>query len=155
MDIQISSNFERLLFDLYGRDADKITKLHDDLQHKGGFTLSDAVRQSFQGVFMADYANDAETKSTIKEIYDTTGRLIDPHTAVGICVGKKLGLDKSGVPLVNLACAAPAKFPDFVHSAVGIHPALPHHLSDLFDRPERQSVIENDINIVKEMLLQA
>ena len=153
MDIQISSNFERLLFDLYGRDTQAVTNLHHDLKHKGAFTLSQKALDKFREIFMAESASDTETLETIQNIYQETGRLIDPHSAVGICVGRKLGLDKASVPLINLACAAAEKFPDFVKQATDCHPALPAHLADLFQRPERTQVIKNDIDVVKDMLL--
>jgi len=155
MDIQISSNFERLLFDLYGRDDAAMRDLHNDLREKGGFTLSQDAISRFKGMFLADYANDEETLKTIKNVFETADRLIDPHSAVGVTVSEKLGLDKADVPVVNLACAAPAKFPDFVKKATNIHPPLPKHLSDLFEREERTQTIPNNINAVKEMLLKA
>ena len=111
MDIQISSNFERLLFDLYGRDDAAMRDLHNDLREKRVQPSADAIAR-FKGIFLADYANDEETFATIKNVFETTDRLIDPHSAVGVTVSQKLGLDKADVPVVNLACAA-CKIPRF------------------------------------------
>lgn len=153
MDIQISSNFERLLFDLYGRDAEQVVAIHNDLTLNGSFSLTPEALSKLRGIFVAGHATDDETFETIKNVYESTDRLIDPHTAVGVTVGRKLGLDKAGVPLVNLACASPAKFPDFVEKATGVHPALPLHLKDLFEREERLFRLDNDIEQVKEFIL--
>lgn len=154
MDIQVSSNFERLLFDLYDRNADEICNLHADLKHKNGFTLGEKQLQRFRGLFLAESATDEETFATIKNIYEKTDRLIDPHSAVGVTVAQKLGLDqKQSVPVVNLACAAAAKFPDFVEKATGVHPDLPAHLADLHQREERTTHIPNDIEAVKVLLI--
>lgn len=155
MDIQVSSNFERLLFDLYDRNPKDIAHLHKTLSDENSFTLSDNALKKFRALFKAGSATDQETLDVILDVYNKTGRLIDPHSAVGICVSRKLNMDKIDVPVVNLACAGAAKFPDFVKKATSIHPPLPDHLKDLFDREEHFQVIDNDIEHVKEILRQA
>lgn len=150
MDIQISSNFERLLFDLSGRNPETIYNLMDSLKNTGQFTLTPAILAHFQGVFGADKCDNNQTLETIQNIYETTGHLIDPHTAVGVYVGKKC--HTSSVPLINLACAAAAKFPDIVQQATGKMAKLPHFLADLHDRPERFQEIDNNIEAFKEII---
>ncbi len=150
MDIQISSNFERLLFDLSERNPSIINDLMNTLRETGQFTLNPHILGQFQGLFGADKCNNADTLETIKEIYNTTGNLIDPHTAVGVYVGQKC--HHASVPLINLACAAAAKFPDIVTQATGKTPELPHFLADLHERPERLQEIDNDIEAFKAII---
>ncbi len=152
MDIQISSNFERLLFDLSGRNPETIHSLMDSLKNTGKFTLTPKILAHFQELFGADKCDNAQTLETIKNIYEKTGNLVDPHTAVGIFVGQQC--HNSTVPLVNLACASPAKFPEIVKQATGIFPELPHFLADLHGRPERLQEIENDIEAFKAIIAQ-
>ena len=87
--------------------------------------------------------DDDETRATIASVHERTGMLIDPHTAVGVAAAERAGLDPD-VPMVVLATAHPAKFPDAVEAATGVHPALPPHLADLFERPERYDVVPDD-----------
>ena len=150
MDIQISSNFERLLFDLSGRNSETINQLMDSLKQSGKFTLNPMMLGQFQGLFGAGKCDNKQTLETMKTVYATTGHIIDPHTAVGIHVGQEC--HKSNVPLINLACAASAKFPESVKQATGITPQLPHFLADLHDRPERVQEIDNDIEAFKAII---
>lgn len=152
MDIQISSNFERLLFDLSGRNPHIINDLMTTLKTTGQFQLNDSILGQFQGLFSADKCDNTQTLATIKAVYEQTGQIIDPHTAVGVFVGQKC--HKSNVPLINLACAAAAKFPQIVKQATGFEPALPHFLKDLHSRPERLQVIDNDIEAFKNIITQ-
>jgi threonine synthase len=151
MDIQISSNFERLLFDLYGRDGAKIAELMANFREQKTFTLSPNALADLRSEFAAGKASDEETKQTIKECFAKTGELLDPHTAVGVCVAEKARKNTS-TPLVVLATAHPAKFPDAVQSASGIIPALPTHLADLFSRTEKFERLENSANAVKNFI---
>ena len=151
MDIQISSNFERLLFDLYGRDGAKIAELMANFREQKTFALSPTALYDLRTEFAAGKASDEETKQTIKECFAKTGELLDPHTAVGVCVAEKVRKNTS-TPLVILATAHPAKFPDAVESASGIIPALPAHLADLFSRTEKFESLENDANVVKNFI---
>ncbi len=140
MDIQISSNFERLLFDLYGRDAPALEGAMIDLRTSGSQTLSAAAWAGLKQDFDAHCVEDDETLQTIRRIYDQTGELLDPHTAVGIASAQACN---TRTPLVTLATAHPAKFPDAVKQASSIHPALPPHLANLFDLPERFDILPN------------
>lgn len=102
---------------------------------------------------MAAPTDDATTKATIKAVYESTGELLDPHSAVGVNVARRCH-DDASIPLITLATAHPAKFPDAVESATGVHPTLPAHLSNLFSMPERVSKLENDIEAVKSFIAQ-
>jgi threonine synthase len=150
MDIQISSNFERLLFDLSGRNSDVINNLMATLKNTGQFQLNSKILGQFQGLFDADKCDNAQTLATIKSVYEKTGQIIDPHTAVGLFVGEQC--HNSNVPLINLACAAAAKFPEIVKQAIGKDALLPDFLGDLYDRPERLQIIDNDIEAFKNII---
>lgn len=147
MDIQISSNFERLLFDLHGRDAAAIAELMGQLKETGEFTLSPEVHQALQRDFDALSVDDEATSAVMKRIYAQTGQLIDPHTATGVKAAEQI----AGT-VITLATAHPAKFPDAVKAATGQHPELPTHLADLFEREERFEVVENSLDAVKSRL---
>ena len=147
MDIEISSNFERLLFDLYGRDGNAIAALMQKFRTNRSITLSPDAHRQFAALFAAESVNDEGTKDVIKTIREETGEILDPHTAVGMGAAHMCRQDYH--PMVTLATAHPAKFPDAVKEACGIHPELPGHLADLFDKPERFSELANDIEAVK------
>ncbi len=146
MDIQVSSNFERLLFEVVGRDGQAVERLLTEFRSKGAFRVSPEIFQQLLQVFEARRFDDAATLELMKAHYHATGMLLDPHSAVG--VGAARGV-RGEVPCVSLATAHPAKFPDAVAKATGIHPALPPHLADLFQRPERYEVIANDVEAVR------
>jgi threonine synthase len=151
MDIEISSNFERLLFDLHGGDANAIAALMQQFKTDKSITLPAPVHQQLRGQFWAHQVNDDATKATIASVYAATGELLDPHTAVGVAAARACA-DATATPLVTLATAHPAKFPDAVKDASGIHPPLPEHLADLFDRKERFDVVQNDIEAIKDFI---
>jgi len=142
MDIQISSNFERALFDAYGRDGRAVAALMDELRATGGFTVSQGALQALRERFASGRVAEDETLQTIANVWETTGRAICPHTAVGVRVAEAhLG----PVPMVTLATAHPAKFPDAVERAIGVAPTLPPHMADLFAREERVTRVPNDL----------
>lgn len=151
MDIQISSNFERLLFDLYGRNGSTINELMKSFRETKKLTLSDSAFAKLKSEFAACKVDDEQTKKTIATCYESSGELLDPHTAVGLDAGMRARTNLTS-PLVILATAHPAKFPDAVKSASGVHPALPEHLSDLFEREERFSTLANDANAFKALI---
>jgi threonine synthase len=151
MDIQISSNFERLLFDLYDRDAAAIAQIMQDFRRKKSFTLSPAALGKLRAQFAAGKADDKATIATITSVYEKTGELLDPHTAVGVAVGRAVHEDDA-MPLVILATAHPAKFPDAVRQASGMHPPLPEHLKGLLKAREKFSTIANDAAKVKRFI---
>ena len=132
MDIQVSSNFERLLFEAYGRDASAVRALMGSLAQSRRFSLSSAALADIRALFSADRADEEETAATIRTMLRETGHLVDPHTAVGVAVAEKEMRDPA-VPMVVLATAHPAKFPDAVEAACGVRPALPDWLADLAD----------------------
>jgi threonine synthase len=120
------------------------------LKNTGKFELSANIMGQFQGLFGADKCDNSQTLSTIKALYEQTGQVIDPHTAIGVYVGEKC--HQSNVPLINLACAAAAKFPEIVKQATGYDAVLPHFLADLHTRPERLQEIDNDIEAFKAII---
>ena len=151
MDIQVSSNFERALFWAHGSDAGAIRQIMDELK-AGGFTISQGALQALHEDFTSGRASEAETLDMIRTIRDETGEILCPHSAVGVKVAREHL--RAGVPMITLATAHPAKFPDAVEQAVGIRPALPPHMAGLFDRPERQTRIENDVDALKSLILE-
>jgi threonine synthase len=142
MDIQVSSNFERLLFELLDRDAGALGRLMSSLQQSGSFTIPPRALAAFRESFAAGRASEGETIATIAAVEARSGYLLDPHSAVGIAVGRGLHLGEH--PVISLATAHPAKFPAPVRAATGIEPPLPAWLSDLYERPERFDVLAND-----------
>ena len=154
MDIQVSSNFERLLFEAYGRDPKPVRALMASLAQSRRFAVSTRALSEIRSLFTADRADEEETASTIRTVYRETGRLIDPHTAVGIAVAEKEIRDPS-VPMVVLGTAHPAKFPDAVEAACGVRPSLPDWLADLDERPERVTALAADQAAVERAVLAA
>lgn len=153
MDIQVSSNFERLLFDASGRDAGVVRNAMRDLAAKGRFALTEKALGAMRELFSASRADENETRDTIREVHKTTGYVLDPHTAVGVAVARKLGATKSQVPLVVLGTAHPAKFPEAVEAACGVNPKLPASFADLMSRTERLTSLPNDPEAVAEFVL--
>ncbi len=147
MDIQVSSNFERLLFDLLGRDGAAVATLMHELKTTGRFSVSENALGAARELFAAGSTDEALTIDTIRSEWDATGVLVDPHTAVGIHAGR--ATRAQGAPLVHLATAHPAKFPDAVEQATGRRPALPERLADLASREERFEVLPNDLATVQ------
>lgn len=148
MDIQISSNFERLLFDAFGRDSTAVVRAMDGLKQSGGFSIDEAALAMICADFDAARSDEAETAETIRRTLAETGYLLDPHTAIGVCAAAKKRGDPA-VPMVTLATAHPAKFPDAVETACGVCPALPDFLSGLLERPERIQVLDAEETAVK------
>jgi threonine synthase len=149
MDIQVSSNFERLLFDLYGGDGAAIRGLMADLSDKGSFRLGADKLARARGLFDAAKVTEAETAAAMADVLKASGILIDPHTAVGISAAAKLRRDQA-VPMVTLATAHPAKFPAAVEKATGVHADLPERLSDLYTRDERYDTLPMNLEAVKD-----
>jgi threonine synthase len=141
MDIQVSSNFERALFEAYGRDGGAIAQLMAELK-VGGFNISQGALGMLRETFASGRCSEDETVATIRRTFADTGEVLCPHSAVGV----KVAADHLGpTPMITLATAHPAKFPDAVESAMGQRPALPPHMADLFDRPERMTCVPNDL----------
>jgi threonine synthase len=149
MDIQISSNFERFLFDLYGRDGARVREAMDLFSKTGKFTVQDSELQSARKLFSALRLDDTETKSLIGKLYAETGTLVDPHSAIGVAAGQP----HTDGPVISVATAHPAKFPDAVEEASGVRPGLPDHLSDLMEREEQYDTLANNLGTAQEYVL--
>ncbi len=148
MDIQVSSNFERALFDAYGRDGAAVVQLMDELKTQGGFNVSQGAMQMLQETFASGRASEAETSATITSALKDMGELLCPHSAIGVKVAEE---HRDGAtPMVTLATAHPAKFPDAVNKASDVHPPLPPRMADLYDRPERVTRIANDLTALQD-----
>jgi threonine synthase len=152
MDIQVASNFERLLFEVYSRDANAVRALMGTLAQSGKFTLSVRALSGIRAAFSADRADEEETAATMRAMLRETGQCVDPHTAVGIAVSEKEMRDRA-IPMVVLATAHPAKFPDAVEAACGVRPPLPDWLADLHHWPERVTTVPADAAAVEKLIL--
>ena len=148
MDIQVSSNFERLLFEAAGRDAEAVRRSMSGLRQSGAFTIEDGPLQQIRGKFDAGRASVAETAAAIRESLQGSGYLIDPHGATAMHVARRrLG---GATPMVVLATAHPAKFPAAVEAACGVRPRLPDILSGLMEKDERFTVLPSTLKMVED-----
>ncbi|MEM9796877.1 MAG: threonine synthase [Pseudomonadota bacterium] len=152
MDIEVSSNFERALFWAYGNDGDAVTRLMRQLDEEEGFRVAPEALQELERHYDAMSVDEPKVSAAITEAQFELGELICPHTAIGYHVGKRYARRNSNVPMVTLATAHPAKFPDAVEAATGIRPDLPARMSDLFDRPERITRVENDLGRIEALI---
>jgi threonine synthase len=150
MDIMVSSNFERYLFDLFDRDAEAVTAFVTGL-NKSPQRLDDVRWKKARELFSSLGVDDKTTCEVIAEVYKQTEFLIDPHTAVGVKAARVCNLDTS-VPMITLATAHPVKFADAVTKAGLENPALPDHMQDLFEREERYDILDNDIGEITRFL---
>ncbi len=150
MDIQISSNFERLVFESAGRDSDETARLMASLSQSGGFALPEKALAAIRAGFAAGTADETATSRSMKLTHAGSGYLADPHTAVGLSVARKYR-DPSR-PMIALSTAHPAKFPQAVAEATGVEPALPLWLAGLLDREERLTVLPNDLKTVEDFV---
>ena len=148
MDIQVSSNAERLLFDLYDRDPARLVRAMQQFRQSGEISLDPAQHKRLSDLFAGHRLDDAATLAVMKGLYQETGELIDPHSAIGLAAARAVKLDPD-VAVVALGTAHPAKFPDAVEKATGMRPPLPPALADLYERPERFSVLANDLAALK------
>jgi threonine synthase len=144
MDIQVSSNFERLLFEAYGRDAGAIRRLMAGLSQSGAFEVAPEPLGRIREEFSSAAITETEVADEIKHTWHDAGRLLDPHTAVGVRAARALLCEDPATPVIALATAHPAKFPDAVERTAGVRPELPPHLADLLQRPERFSRLPNE-----------
>ena len=154
MDIQVSSNFERLLFDAYGRDAGAVRGLMNSLAQSKRFSVSAHALEAMRDLFAAGRADEQESAATIRAWMREASYCADPHTAVALAVAEKEPRDPS-VPMVVLSTAHPAKFPDAVKAACGVEPGLPDWLGDLTKRKERVTVLPADQTQVEKFVLAA
>jgi threonine synthase len=148
MDIQVSSNFERALFDASGRDGAAVAALMAELK-LGGFRISPNAMAALGAQFASGRCSEDDTVDTIRRTFAQTGEVLCPHSAVGVKVAQEhLGT----VPMITLATAHPAKFPDAVEAAMGQRPALPLRMADLFDRPERVTRAPDDLAALEALI---
>ncbi|MGA0540254.1 threonine synthase [Neotabrizicola sp. VNH66] len=151
MDIQVSSNFERALFDALDRDGAAVQALMDSLKQSGSFTIPAPALAKLRATFLSGRASEEETADTIARLWRETGELLCPHSAVGV----KVAQEHAGQGMmVTLATAHPAKFPDAVERATGLRPGLPPRMADLFDRPERVTCVPNDLAALQSLILE-
>ncbi|MDF1717340.1 MAG: threonine synthase [Antarcticimicrobium sp.] len=146
MDIQVSSNFERALFYAYGQDGKAVAQLMDELS-SGGFNVSQGAMEALRESFSSGRASEEETLATIAATLNSSTELLCPHSAVGVKVAEEQRDPQT--PMITLATAHPAKFPDAVERASGIRPPLPPRMADLYDRSERVSRIDNDLAAIE------
>ncbi|MCI4663245.1 MAG: threonine synthase [Neomegalonema sp.] len=153
MDIQVSSNFERALFEAFGRDPAPVVALMDELKG-GAFDLPEQARAALANDFDSARASEAEVAATIKRVWDEAAYLLDPHTAVGVHAATVVARD-SATPIVALACAHPAKFGAAVQAASGQVPEVPGHLADLLRRAERFTQLPNELSVIQSHIEQS
>jgi threonine synthase len=146
MDIQVSSNFERLLFEAHGRDAATVRRLIASLSQSGAFSLAEAPLAAIRAEFDSAATDEETTARTMRETLAATGECLDPHTAVGYAAAQH---HRGSEPMITLATAHPAKFPDATEGATGLRPALPPRLSGLLTAPERFNVLPNNSEAIK------
>ena len=151
MDIQVSSNFERQLFESSGRDSESINNIFKEFSKNNSYTFDKNIQNDLQSCYLTTAVSNDETINAIKEIKEKYYYLADPHTATGLHVL----LEKEGnLPWVSLACAHPAKFGDVIEKATGEPPALPKDLSKFFDKEEKMTILDNNKDILKSLILQ-
>ena len=154
MDIQVSSNFERLLFEATGRDPKEVVARMNDLAKEGSFTIPASALDRIRADFDAFRVDEAACAEEMGRVYRESGGIIDPHTAVGVHAARKALSAAPATPVVALATAHAAKFPDAVERATGVRPRLPERLSDLMERKEAIVVLPNDGRAVADYLRQ-
>ena len=155
MDIQVASNFERALFQAAGRDADWTAAAMSDFARSRKLELPPGVLSELRSRYSAFASDDNETKAAIAAVHKETGRIIDPHTAVGVAAARKLtSLHQLSAPspVVVLSTAHPAKFPDAVTQAIGSPPPEPKRLSGLKTLPEKLEILGNDAALIKQFI---
>ena len=157
MDIQVSSNFERLLFDAGGRDGAAMAEQMRSFEASKAMQLSNAQREVASKLFTSARADQVETARALQWAYRAAGQVIDPHTGVGLHCARAVaaeGIVAAGVPLVTLATAHPAKFPDAVERAIGVRPSLPARVGDLFGREESFVELAGDYATTRDFVLE-
>ncbi|MGO9787653.1 MAG: threonine synthase, partial [Stellaceae bacterium] len=156
MDIQVSSNFERLYFELVGRDGKAVAEAFTEFRKAGKLPITKAQWENSRGLFSAYRVDEDQTRAAITAVYKESGLLIDPHSAVALAAAQRAIADKSmnlyGGPLVVVATAHPAKFPDAVESATGIRPEAPPRLAKIMKLPERLEKLPNRLGAVEDFI---
>ncbi|UTW54906.1 threonine synthase [Kordiimonas sp. SCSIO 12610] len=151
MDIQISSNFERLIFDLADRNPHQVASYMSELQSENGFTLSGDELARLHSSFDAFKVDDAATLETIRTVYERSGYILDPHSAIGLKAARECA-SLNAKPCITLATAHPAKFSSACEQAIGVTPELPGHMADLFERKEHYISLDNDKDMLQRLI---
>jgi threonine synthase len=154
MDIQVSSNFERLLFEASDRDPRAVVGLMRELASDGGFTIPAAALKRIRADFDAFRVEEDACAEEMGRVHRESGVVIDPHSAIGVRAARKALAAARATPVIALGTAHPAKFPDAVERATGVRPPLPERLSDLMDRKEAIVVLPNDRQAVADAMRQ-
>jgi len=150
MDIQVSSNFERMLWVMNDGDGMRTGEQMVTFRERGRLPVTEEQRDRWiRRAFRAHACNDDEVLAEMALLYAETGQLVEPHTATATLAAR---LDPSPHPIVTMATAHPAKFPDAVERATGVRPALPAHLADLFERPERTETVAADLAVIEDLV---
>ncbi|NNU16598.1 threonine synthase [Parvularcula sp. ZS-1/3] len=152
MDIEIASNFERMIFEALWRDSNRTAGLMRDLREEGTFVMDKALLATLRETFSSYRASEEEVSETIGSIHKASGELVDPHTAIGIAASRKARDEGLSGPIVTLATAHPAKFPAAVEAATGEKPDVPFPSEELFGREEKFRVVANDPAVVREAI---
>lgn len=147
MDIQVSSNFERLLFEMLDRDPERCGTIMKEFRSTGRMTVPQDAWQRIRTLFNGKTLNDDETSAAMREFYAESQYLADPHTAIGLAAGR--AFQEPGIPMIAAATAHPAKFPAAFHAATGLDAALPPHLADLHSRPERYDSLSSELATIQ------
>jgi threonine synthase len=150
MDIQVASNFERLIFDIYSSNSEQTLKLMNDLKNDGEYQLDKKCLEKIKETFCSDSLSDLETKLVIKEVYKNQGVLIDPHTAVATGVSRKISVKGN---TIILATAHPSKFSDIVFQETKVKPELPDNLKKILTKKEKYKKIPKDLKKIKSYIL--
>jgi threonine synthase len=150
MDIQVSSNFERLLFDAYNRDAAALRGLMANFTESKSFAIAPGPLETIRDEFDAFATDEKTCADEMARVYRTAGYVLDPHSAVGVNAARRALARDKATPMIALATAHPAKFPDAVQRATGVRPALPHHLNNLMEKKERFDILPNDLGAVRD-----
>ena len=150
MDIQVSSNFERQLFESSGRDSETINNIFHEFAKKNSYRFDKKIQNDLQSIYSTTAVSNDETLYAIKQIKLKYNYLADPHTSTGLHALLEKDVD---LPWVSLACAHPAKFGNAIEKAIGEPPILPKHLSKLFDKEEKMTILDNNKDILKSLIL--
>ncbi len=154
MDVQVPSNLERLLFDLYDQEGASLRRSMEEFSVRGRIAVPTEPLAAIRGLFDSVWMSDDAALGLIARVHEETGVLLDPHSAIGVGAGRTRHADPR-IPFVSIATAHPAKFPDAVEQATGVRPELPADLADLYERPERYETLGNDLESVKAFVAEA
>jgi len=153
MDIQVASNFERIVFDICEHNDLRVKQLMQDLKEKKQFQLSDIELSNLQKYFLACSVSEEETKNTIAELYKAFNVILDPHSAIGFYALKKLVSFDNNYSYFCLETAHPCKFPDAIHDAIQMDPPVPNFVKEIFAKKEKFVVLKNDLDSLKKYII--